>query len=134
MTREEFKQKWEADEEGSGITFDDIADCAKEWGLFDKPKCCDINIVLYEVLKAAKCVDAEEFKPDIDRDMATVFDTKTVSKEFDDITNSYYKKGYEDAINKACEWLEENVCNVYNYKGEEITIGFVEKFKRAMEE
>lgn len=63
MTKEEFKKLWEADEKGSGITFDDIADRAKEWGLFDKPKCCDINIVRYEVLKAAKCVDVEEFNP-----------------------------------------------------------------------
>ena len=63
MTREEFKKLWEADEKGSGITFDDIADRAKEWGLFDYPKRCDINIVRYEVLKAAKCVDAEEFNP-----------------------------------------------------------------------
>ena len=63
MTQEEFKKLWEADEHGSGITFDDIADRAKEWGLFDHPKRCDINIVRYEVLKAAKCVDAEEFNP-----------------------------------------------------------------------
>lgn len=62
-TREEFKKLWEADEHGSGITFDDIADRAKEWGLFDHPKRCDINIVRYEVLKAAKCVDTEEFNP-----------------------------------------------------------------------
>lgn len=66
MTKEEFKKLWEADEDGSGITFDDIADRAKEWGLFDYPKCCDINIVRYEVLKAAKCVDAEEFNPDVE--------------------------------------------------------------------
>ena len=65
MTREEFKKLWEADEKGSGITFDDIAARAKEWGLFNRPKCCDINIVRYEVLKAAKCVDAEEFNPDL---------------------------------------------------------------------
>lgn len=64
MTREEFKKLWEAgDEEDSEITFDDIADRAKEWGLFDYPKRCDINIVRYEVLKAAKCIDAEEFNP-----------------------------------------------------------------------
>ena len=64
MTQEEFKKLWEAgDEEDSKITFDDIADRAKEWGLFDNPKTCDINIVRYEVLKAAKCVDAEEFNP-----------------------------------------------------------------------
>ena len=66
MTQEEFKKLWEADEHGSGITFDDIANRAKEWGLFDHPKCCDINIVRYEVLKAAKCVDAEEFNPYIE--------------------------------------------------------------------
>lgn len=63
MTREEFKKLWEADERGSGITLDDIADVAKEWGLFENPKCWDIYIVRYEVLKAAKCVDAEEFNP-----------------------------------------------------------------------
>lgn len=32
-TKEEFKKLWEADDEGSGITYDDIADCAKAWGL-----------------------------------------------------------------------------------------------------
>ena len=52
---------WEANEKASGITFDDIADAAKEWGLFDNPRCCDINVVRYEVLKEAKCKDAEEF-------------------------------------------------------------------------
>ncbi|MBQ7690200.1 MAG: hypothetical protein IJT30_03270 [Muribaculaceae bacterium] len=36
-------------------------------------------------------------------------------------------------IERACDWLEENVCNVYNYRGEEITVGFVEQFKTAME-
>lgn len=66
MTREEFKKLWEADEDAPGITIDDIADVAKEWGLFDYPKRYDINIVRYEVLKAAKCVDAEEFNPDIE--------------------------------------------------------------------
>lgn len=61
MTREEFKKLWEADEDGSGITFDDIADRAKEWGLFEDPKCCNIFLVMHEVLKEAKCVDAEKF-------------------------------------------------------------------------
>ena len=67
MTKEEFKELWEAgDEEDSEITFDDIANVAKEWGLFNRLRCCDINVVRYEVLKAAKCVDAEEFNPYID--------------------------------------------------------------------
>lgn len=64
MTKEEFKKLWESgDEEDSEITFDDIANIAKEWWLFENPKLCDINIVRYAVLKAANCVDAEEFNP-----------------------------------------------------------------------
>ena len=63
MTKEEFKKRWESDEHGGGITYDDIADCAKDWGLFSKPRCCKIDIVTYKVLKAADCIDAEEFKP-----------------------------------------------------------------------
>ena len=63
MTREEFKIRWESNEDGGGITFDDIADCAKDWGLFFKPRCYKIDIVRYEVLKAANCIDAEEFNP-----------------------------------------------------------------------
>lgn len=61
MTREEFKKLWEANDNGSGITYDDIANYAKEWGLFNNPRLYDINVVTYEVLKAAKCNDAEEF-------------------------------------------------------------------------
>ena len=62
MTKEEFKEKWEADERGSGITFDDIADRAKEWGLYKNPKCCPIEDVMYSVLKAADCKDADDYR------------------------------------------------------------------------
>ena len=63
-TKEEFKKLWETGEDGSGITFDDIAECAKEWGLYSHPKCCSILMVRYKVLLAAKCLDAEEYNPD----------------------------------------------------------------------
>lgn len=36
-------------------------------------------------------------------------------------------------IDKACEWLELNVCNAYNFRGDDISIGFVEQFRKAME-
>ena len=62
-TKEEFKKLWEDDEPSSGITFDDIADCAKNWGLFSKPRCCPILLVRYKVLCAAGCSDAEEYNP-----------------------------------------------------------------------
>ena len=53
-TREEFKKLWESDDSGGGITFDDCADCAKDWGLYSRPKCAPINEVVYHVCQAAR--------------------------------------------------------------------------------
>lgn len=61
MTKEEFKKEWEKDD--CGITFDDIAERAKDWGICDRPRCCNINLIRYNVLKAAGCTDAEDYKP-----------------------------------------------------------------------
>lgn len=63
MTREEFKARWESDEDGGGISFEDIAHCAKAWGLYPHPKTADMFTVRYRVLLAAGTVDAEEFNP-----------------------------------------------------------------------
>lgn len=62
MTKVEFKQRWESDPIGGGISFDDIADCAKDWGLFPKPRAQDFLPVLYAVLKAARAEDAENYR------------------------------------------------------------------------
>lgn len=64
MTKTEFKTRWESNDSGGGITFDDIAYCAKTWGLYATPKTAQIDMVLYRVLKAAGCNDAEDFKPE----------------------------------------------------------------------
>ena len=61
MTKEEFKTRWESNSHGGGITFEDIADCAKEWGLFSIPKISPIDLVRYKVLKFASCSDAEDY-------------------------------------------------------------------------
>jgi len=53
MTKEEFKIRWESNENGGGITYEDIANCAKEWGLYDRPKTCDMGQVTESVLKFA---------------------------------------------------------------------------------
>jgi hypothetical protein len=53
MTKVEFKRRWESDDNGGGITFDDIADCAKAWGLFPVPRIHQIDKVAEAVLKAA---------------------------------------------------------------------------------
>lgn len=66
MTKEEFKRRWESDERGGGITFEDIAKCAESWGLFLTPRTQQIDAVRYAVLKAAGTEDAEEFAPESD--------------------------------------------------------------------
>ena len=59
MTKEKFKIAWESP--NCNITYDDIAECAKAWGLYATPRIHDIEKVRYRVLKVAGCVDAEEY-------------------------------------------------------------------------
>lgn len=68
MTREEFKVRWESNDDGGGITFDDVSRCAVEWGLYNHPKTATIAQVRYAILKAANTVDAEEYNPDNEED------------------------------------------------------------------
>ncbi len=63
MTKEEFKERWESDTNGGGITFDDIAKCASEWGICPTPRVRPMNEVQYRVLVAAGVDDSEEFHP-----------------------------------------------------------------------
>jgi hypothetical protein len=63
MTKEEFKTRWESNDNGGGITYDDIANCAVTWGISRTPKTRRIDVIRYQVLVAAGTVDAEEFKP-----------------------------------------------------------------------
>ena len=63
-TKEKFKELWEANGYGSDITYDDIADCAKAWGISEGPRILPIDGDLaYRVLKAAQVNDAEEYNP-----------------------------------------------------------------------
>jgi hypothetical protein len=57
MTREEFKIRWYSDENGGGITFEDVADCAIAWGLYTTPRIHSMNKVLDAVLKTAGIKD-----------------------------------------------------------------------------
>ena len=54
-TKEEFKRLWESNDQGGGITYDDIADCAKDWGLYSNPRCFPLVAVTEAVLDAAGC-------------------------------------------------------------------------------
>lgn len=64
MTKSEFKKRWESGDDGGGINYDDIADCAKEWGIAARPMIMPIHLVRYRVLKAAGTNDAEDFAPE----------------------------------------------------------------------
>ena len=64
MTKTEFKARWESDSNGGGITYDDIAECAVEWGISSSPRARRMERVRYDVLKAANTIDAEEYYPE----------------------------------------------------------------------
>lgn len=68
MTRNQFKKRWESNDEGGGITYDDIANCAIRWGVCGSPRTKPMGEVAYRVLVAAKVKDAEDFKPSEDDD------------------------------------------------------------------
>ena len=63
MNKTEFKTRWESNDNGGGITFDDIAECAVKWGISSRPRTSHIGTIRYLVLKEANTNDAEEFKP-----------------------------------------------------------------------
>ena len=54
-TKSKFKKLWDANSKGSGITYDDIADCAKAWGLYVTPRIHPMDVVKEAVIKSAKC-------------------------------------------------------------------------------
>ena len=62
MNKEEVKIRWESNENGGGITFNDIADCAKEWGISKSPRTMNMERVRYLVLRGAGTEDAESYK------------------------------------------------------------------------
>lgn len=87
-SKEDFKRLWEANKYGSGITYDDIADCAVAWGISYNPRLGPINEITYKVLKAAQVDDAEEYNPN---------------------PTSQCEGRIMIDLDKACEWLAANV-------------------------
>ena len=63
MTKKEFKQRWESNDDGGGITFEDLAECAEQWGLCSTPRTKPMSLVRYLVLSTAKVKDAENYNP-----------------------------------------------------------------------
>jgi hypothetical protein len=65
MTKKEFKERWESADDGGGINYQDIANCAIDWSVSSQPYIRKMEDILYQVLKAAEVTDVEEFNPDI---------------------------------------------------------------------
>lgn len=61
MTKEEFKARWESNEQGGGITNEDIANCAIAWGISQHPRTRSMTRITYLVLKAANTIDYKEW-------------------------------------------------------------------------
>lgn len=53
MTKAEFAERWDSGDAGDAITVDDVADCAKAWGLFATPRIHPFGTVLAVVVKAS---------------------------------------------------------------------------------
>ena len=89
-TKEDFKRLWEANSCGSGITYDDIAECAKAWGISSHPRTHPIDEITYRVLKAAQTNDAEEYnpKPDAKFDLFLTKEQREVMQKYIDQINA----------------------------------------------
>lgn len=108
-TKEEFKRLWEANSCGSGITYDDIAECAKAWGISSLPRTRPVDEITYKVLKAAQTNDAEEYNPN---------------------PASQCEGRIMIDLDKAVEWLEKNYPSAAAYY--ETVESFIEQFRKAM--
>ena len=88
LTKEQFKELWESNDEGGGITFKDITDCAKAWGISDRPTIKSIDSILNQVLLVAGC------------DEDATIEVKEHLEHYKNITNSYKQGGTLKPLNK----------------------------------
>ena len=65
LTKADFKARFESNdvEVKESITFGDMQECAKVWGLYNNPENHDLFEVRYNVLKAADVSNAEDYNP-----------------------------------------------------------------------
>lgn len=59
MNKEEFKKRWESNENGGGITNEEVAECYIKWGLGSSPYTKTINYVIWKVCESANTNDKE---------------------------------------------------------------------------
>ena len=113
MTKEAFRERWNSDAQGGGITFDDIATCAKAWGVCSAPRALPIEKVTELVLEAAGCNDtapapAKKEKP-IDDSLAIALDDLKKARSRAEIVSIHneYKSVYgEYGSNRSDEYIK----------------------------
>lgn len=57
MTKKEFAKRWDSDEDGGGITYEEIADCAIAWGITSHPRRQPMDYVASRVVAASGARD-----------------------------------------------------------------------------
>lgn len=63
MTKEEFKERWDSDEDAGGITNAEIADCYVAWGLGESPYShFYLDYVVRQVTRAAGTAEWQDAK------------------------------------------------------------------------
>lgn len=137
-TKEDFKRLWEANSCGSGITYDDIADCAKSWGISSHPRTRPIDEITYRVLKAAQTNDAEEYNPNpaskesegerIKREILELVSIAGNGNQFEEIKDWLEKQGEKLDPDKVIAWLYDQACQGW-IEDVEVDI-FVNRFKK----
>lgn len=60
MSKAQFRQRWDSNPEGGGITYDDIADCAIAWGITSNPRRQPVDEVARQVVAASGAKDPYE--------------------------------------------------------------------------
>lgn len=128
MTKEQFRERWNSDAQGGGITFDEIADCAKAWGVCSAPRVLPIETVTELVLEAAGCpfpepnpeseqIPAPE-KPTVDDSLAIALDDLKKARSRAEVAavNDQYKAIYgEYGSNRSEEYIKTlfSMCKRY---------------------
>ena len=114
MTPEQFRERWNSDEEGGGITYEDIAVCARSWGLFPKPKIEPIEKVKMAVLKAAGVQDEQPYTPMADKDYWKIVKAYAEGKKTK--TGGDYRQTWIEMTHAKPEHIAEFDNSVDDYK------------------
>ena len=89
------------------------------------------NEALANIYKEGYIAGAEEQKAIDDTKLLKLKSSWEKQAQINHDDEANYKQGYHDAIEKACEWLKENVEGGIHPQS---AYGFVEKFRKAIEE